>query len=89
MAVALHAAADDAAIERVECGEQRRGAAPPVIVGHGATAALLHRQARLSAVEWLDLALLIDRQRRHAPEDRRRARRCRAAWWRIADHWTA
>jgi hypothetical protein len=33
-----------------------------VIVGHGATAAGLDRQARLGAVERLDLALLVDRQ---------------------------
>jgi len=31
-------------------------------VGHGAGAARLQRQARLSAVERLDLTLLIDRQ---------------------------
>ena len=33
-----------------------------VVVGHGAAAALLHRQAGLGAVERLDLALLVDRE---------------------------
>ena len=62
MAVALHVAADDRAVEHVERGEQRGGAVALVVVGHGAGAALLHRQARLGAVERLDLALLVDRQ---------------------------
>ena len=62
MAVALHAAADDRAVEHVEGGEQRGGAVALVVVGHGAGAALLHRQAGLGAVERLDLALLVDRQ---------------------------
>ena len=62
MPVALHAAADHGAVEHVERGEQRRGAVALVVVGHGAGAALLHRQAGLGAVERLDLALLVDRQ---------------------------
>ena len=62
MPVALHVAADDGAVEHVEGGEQRGGAVPLVVVGHGAGAALLHRQAGLGAVERLDLALLVDRQ---------------------------
>jgi hypothetical protein len=62
MAVALHAAADDLAIEYVERGEQRGGAVALVIVGHSAGAAFLHRQAGLGAVECLDLALLVDRE---------------------------
>ena len=62
MAVALHVAADDRAVEHVERGEQRRRAVPLVVVGHGAGAALLHRQAGLGAVERLDLALLVDRE---------------------------
>ena len=33
-----------------------------VVMGHGAGAALLHRQAGLGAVECLDLRLLVDRQ---------------------------
>src|SRR5580700_10588160 len=35
---------------------------PDVVVRHGATAAFLQRQARLGAVERLDLALFIDRE---------------------------
>ena len=62
MAVALHVLADDRAVEHVERGEERRRAVPFVIMGHGAGAALLHRQAGLGAVERLDLRLLIDRQ---------------------------
>ena len=55
-------AADDLAVEHVERGEQRRRAVALVVVGHGAGAALLHRQAGLGAVERLDLALLVDRE---------------------------
>ena len=36
-----------------------------MVAGHGAGAALLHRQAGLRAVERLDLALLIDAQDQH------------------------
>ena len=60
MAVALHAAADDRAVEHVEGGEQRGRAVALVVVGHGPGPPLLHRQARLGAVERLDLALLVD-----------------------------
>jgi hypothetical protein len=35
---------------------------PIVIVGHGLAAAGLDRQPGLGAVEWLDLALFVDRQ---------------------------
>ena len=62
MPVALHVAADDGAVEHVERGEQRGGAVALVVVGHRPGAALLHRQARLGAVERLDLALLVDRE---------------------------
>lgn len=62
VAVALHAASDDTAIQCVEGGEQRGGAMPFVVVCHGAAATLLHWQSRLATVERLDLALLIDRQ---------------------------
>ena len=44
---ALHAAAEHGAVEDVEGGEQRGRAVAFVIVGHGAGAALLQRQARL------------------------------------------
>jgi hypothetical protein len=62
MRVALHATADHLAFEHVESGEQRGGAMTLVVMGHGAQTALLHRQARLGAVERLDLALLIEGQ---------------------------
>jgi hypothetical protein len=42
-------------------GQQRRRAVTLVVVGHRPGPARLHRQARLSAVEDLDLALLVDR----------------------------
>src|SRR4029078_9758626 len=60
--VALHIAADDGAVEDVEGREQCRRAMTLVVVGHRPGAALLHWQARLSAVERLDLALFIDRE---------------------------
>src|SRR3546814_3742368 len=68
VAVALHAAADDLSVEDVESGEQRGGAMSLVVVGHGAEAALLHRQTGLGAIERLDLRLFVER------EDRKRTR---------------
>ena len=62
MPVPLHTAADDLAIEYVESGEQRSGAMTLIIVGHGTQTALLHGQARLGAVERLDLALFVEGQ---------------------------
>ncbi len=62
MAMALHVAADDGAVEHVEGGEQCRRAVALVVVGHGPGAALLHGQAGLGTVERLDLALLVDRE---------------------------
>ena len=58
--MALHAPADHLALQHVEGGEQRSGAVTLIVMGHGAGAALLHRQARLGAVQRLDLALFID-----------------------------
>jgi hypothetical protein len=57
--VALHTAADHLAFEHVEGGEQCGRAVPLVVVSHGSAPARLHRQARLGAVERLDLALFI------------------------------
>ena len=62
MPVALHVAADDGAVEDVERGEQRRGAVPFVVMRHGAEPPLLQRQARLGAIERLNLALFVDRK---------------------------
>jgi len=60
--MALHALADDLAGGNIELGEQRRCAMALVVVGPGSGAALLHRQARLGAVERLDLALFVERK---------------------------
>ena len=62
MAVALHVLADHRSVQNVERRKQRGRAVPFVVMGHGAGASLLHRQTGLSAVERLDLRLLIDRQ---------------------------
>src|ERR1700737_2164795 len=62
MAMALHVAADDGAVKDVEGCEQRGGAVTFVVVCHRSGTARLHRQTRLSAVERLDLALLVDRE---------------------------
>src|SRR5271169_4037914 len=62
MAMARHALADDRAVEDIERREQRGRAVADVIMGHRSGPALLDRQARLGAVECLDLALLVDRE---------------------------
>ena len=62
MAVPLHAGAQHRAGRHIESGKQGRGAMPFIVMGHRAGAALLERQARLGAVERLDLRLFIDRQ---------------------------
>ena len=62
MAMTLHAAADDGAVEHAERGEQGGGAVPLVVVCHGLAASRLDRQSGLGAVEGLDLALFINRQ---------------------------
>jgi hypothetical protein len=62
MPVALHVASDHGPVEDIQGGEQRCGSIAFVVVGHGAETPFLHGQARLAAVERLDLAFLIDRQ---------------------------
>src|SRR4029077_9198397 len=62
VSVASHTLADDATLQHVERGEQRRRAVPLVIVRHRPAAALLHWQSGLGAVERLDLGFLVDRQ---------------------------
>ena len=62
MPMARHAVADDLAVEHAERREQRRRAVALVVVGLRPAAARLHRQARLRAVQRLDLALLVDAQ---------------------------
>ena len=60
MAMLGHAAPDHGSIEDIERREQRRRAIALVIVGHRPALAGLDRQARLGAVEGLDLALFVD-----------------------------
>ena len=62
MTMPIHARADDLSARHVERSEQRRRAVSLVIMGHGSGSALFHRQAGLSAIERLYLALLVDRQ---------------------------
>ncbi len=65
VAVALHALAQHRAVEHVERGEQGCGAVADVVVGRGRRLPLLRRQARLGAVERLNLGFLIDREHDH------------------------
>jgi len=61
MAVALHAAADDGAVEHAECREQGGGAEPLVVMRHGLAASGLDRQpgwVRSSAWIWLFSSVL-------------------------------
>ena len=60
MAMTLHVASDDSSVEHVESGEQRRRSVALVVMVHGPKAAFLQRQARLGAVERLDLAFLVN-----------------------------
>ena len=60
MTMTLHTLADDLAFKHIERGEQRGNAVTLVVVGHGASASLFHRQPRLGAVQRLDLTFLID-----------------------------
>jgi hypothetical protein len=69
MPVLLHAASEHDAVEDIQRGKQGRGAMPLIVVRHGAAAAFLQRQARLRAVECLDLALFVDRQDDRVPKD--------------------
>ena len=55
MPVLLHAASEHGAVEDIQRGKQGRGAMPLIVVRHGAAAAFLQRQARLRAIECLDL----------------------------------
>ena len=80
VAVALHAAAADGAVEHAERGEQGGSAVPLVIVGHGLTTPRLDRQSRLGAIERLDLPRLSPgRAPRRGPVDRHKARQHRPA----------
>ena len=60
--MALHAFADHFAGGDIEDGEQRCRSMPFVVMGHRSRPPPLHRQARLSAIQGLDLTFLVDRQ---------------------------
>ena len=60
MTMARHALTDDRSVENIECCKQRGCAVALVVVRYSSTAPLLHRQSRLSPVQRLDLALLIN-----------------------------
>jgi hypothetical protein len=62
MAVALHALSDHRTGGDIQRGKQGGGPMPLVVVRHGASPALLHRQPRLGAIECLNQALLVDAQ---------------------------
>ena len=61
VAMPSHAASDHSSVEDVERGEQSGRAVALVVMGHRPAFSGLERQARLRAVERLDLALLVDR----------------------------
>src|SRR3970282_62231 len=62
MPMTRHAIADHFAVEHTESREQGGCAVALVIVCHRAAAALFERKTRLSSVESLDLALLVNRE---------------------------
>jgi len=62
MAMAMLAASEDGAGGDIEGGEERRGAMADIVVGKPFDIAKPHRQHRLSAVQGLDLALLVHAQ---------------------------
>lgn len=60
MAVTLHVAADDCAVEYIECGKERGRTVALMVVGHGSAPSRLHGQMGLGTVERLNLAFLVD-----------------------------
>src|SRR5260370_20773803 len=62
MAMALHALANDLALNDVERREQSRDIMALVVMGECGSAPLLHRKSRLGTIKRLNLALLVDRQ---------------------------
>ena len=59
MTVALLAGANDGSVRDIESGKESRGAVAFVVVGVGGSSSLLERQAGLSPIQSLNLALLI------------------------------
>jgi len=66
MAVTVLADPGDLAGGNLQRGEQGRGAVADIVMGAAFGAARLHRQHRLSAVQGLDLRLLVDGKQRQA-----------------------
>jgi hypothetical protein len=62
MPVALNITTDDGPVEHVQRGKQRRCAVALEVMGHRSSAPFLQRQARLGAIQCLNLALSIHRQ---------------------------
>lgn len=60
MPMLLHAAPDDGSVKDIEGGKERCRAVALVVMRHCSTLARLDRQARLSAVERLNLAFLVN-----------------------------
>src|SRR5262249_16995372 len=60
MAMALIAVADDFAGENIQRRKQSRRTVSLIVMCHGAATAFLQRQPRLSALQSLNLALLVD-----------------------------
>ncbi len=60
MPMAIHARADDRPREDVQRGKQRRGPVPAVVMRVRARASAFQRQARLGALQRLNLRLLVD-----------------------------
>jgi len=69
MPMAWPAVADDRAVEQTQSREERRGAVAFVIMGHRATPTVFQREARLGAVQGLDLTFFI-----HAEDESMRGR---------------
>ena len=59
MTMALLAHSDHGAIQRIQCGKQRRRTVALIVVRHRGAASLLQRQARLSSIQGLNLAFFI------------------------------
>jgi hypothetical protein len=62
MSKPLHTSADDGAVEHVAGREEHCGAVGLLILGHRPTAPLLRRQARLGAIQRLNLGFLVEGQ---------------------------
>ena len=62
MSMLLFTTSDQASVQYIERGKKRAGAMSLVVVGHRLPAPLLERQARLSAIQGLHLALLVARK---------------------------